>query len=203
MSADIVSDRVTTVPSGVGGAVGVEKGHWFVAIVKHNTEKASGIKLTNSGYQCYVPTQEETRVWKNGRRTIVDRVVIPSVVFVRCTENIRKEIVNLPFISRFMTNRAGSATKTGHKPLATIPDEQIRKLQFMLGNSDVPVSFSTAPYKKGDFVRVIRGRLLGLVGEVQKIDDKHSELTVGLDFLGNARLAIETINVEPVSANMR
>lgn len=98
-----------------------------------------------------------------------------------------------------MTNKAGIVTQAGHKPIASIPDEQIDRLQFMLGNSDTPVSFSAIPYKRGDIVRVIRGKLLGLVGEVQKIDDKHSELTVCLDFLGYASLAIETINVEPIN----
>lgn len=198
MSAEIIITSVPTVPSGVGSAVGVEKGRWFVAIVKHNTEKASGEKLAKLGYESYVPIQEEMRVWKNGRKAKVERVVIPSVVFVLCTEEVRKEVVNLPFISRFMTNKAGNLTQLGHRPLATIPDSQIEKLRFMLGHSEVPVVFSPAPYKKGDLVRVIRGGLLGLVGEVQRIDDRHSEIIVSLDFLGNARLAIETINVEPI-----
>ena len=198
MSADNELNCVTTEPFGVGGAVGMGQNHWFVALVKQNTEKSSKEKLTRLGYYCYVPVQEELRIWKNGKKAIIERVVIPSVVFVRCTESVRKEVVNLPFVYRFMTNNAGDTTQTGHKPLASIPDEQINKLQFMLGNSDTPVSFSSAPYKKGDFVRVIRGKLLGLTGEIQKIDDKHSELTVSLDFLGNASLKIETINVEPI-----
>ena len=45
MSAGIVTHRVTTVPSGVGGAVGVEKRCWFVAIVKNNTEKMAYERL--------------------------------------------------------------------------------------------------------------------------------------------------------------
>ncbi len=199
MNANNESNGVTTGPSGAGGAVGMKQNRWFVALVKQNTEKSSGEKLTRLGYHCYVPVQNEMRIWKNGRKTVVSRVVIPSVVFVRCTENNRKEIVNLPYISRFMTNKAGIVTQAGHKPIASIPDEQIDRLQFMLGNSDTPVSFSAIPYKRGDIVRVIRGKLLGLVGEVQKIDDKHSELTVCLDFLGYASLAIETINVEPIN----
>lgn len=199
MSADIVTDSVTTVLPGAGGAAGMEKIHWFVAVVRHNTEKSAAEKLEKTGYRCYVPVQEEVRVWKNGRRATVERVVIPSVVFVNCTEEVRKEIVRLPYISRFMTDKAGTPTATGHKPFASIPDMQIDRLKFMLGNSDTPVMFSPAPYRRGDVVRVIRGRLLGLVGEIQHIDDRHSELTVRLDCLGNARLAIETINVEPVS----
>lgn len=199
MCTDTETNNVTATHTGVGDAVGVDKAQWFVAVVKHNTEKSTGEKLLKLGYECYVPVQKEIHIMKDGRRSKVARCVIPSIVFVKCTESIRKEIVLLPFISRFMTNKAGRLTNAGHKPLATIPTEQIERLQFMLGNSDVPVTFSVAPYKKGDLVKVIRGKLLGLIGEVQVIDDKHSEITVSLDFLGNAKLAIETINVEPVS----
>ncbi len=68
----------------------------------------------------------------------------------------------------------------------------------MVGNSDTPIVFFSMPYKKGDWVRVIRGKLAGLEGEVKTIDDKHSEVIVNLDFLGNARLTIETTDIEPI-----
>lgn len=188
---------VATVPNGVGDAVGVEKSQWYVAIVKHNTEKSCAEKLDKMGIQTYVPIQAEYRIWKNGRKAKIDRVVIPSIVFIKCTETERREIVKLPFINRFMTNKARVSTNT-NKPLAIIPDDQISTLKFMVGNSDTPIIFSNHPYKKGDYVRVVRGNLMGLEGEIQLIDDKHSELIISLDYLGNARLTIETINIEPI-----
>lgn len=189
---------VATVPDGVGDAVGVEKSQWYVAIVKHNTEKSCAEKLEKIGIQTYVPTQSEYKVWKNGRKAKIDRVVIPSTVFIKCTEQERREIVKLPFINRFMTNKAGVSANSFNKPLAIIPDNQITTLKFMVGNSDTPIIFSDHPYKKGDYVRVVRGKLMGLEGEVQAIDNKHSELIIRLDYLGNARLTIETINIEPI-----
>lgn len=191
-------DRVMTVPFGVGSAVGVSKSHWYVAIVKNNTEKSSSEKLVKLGHECYVPLQEEFRVWKNGRKTKVNRVVIPTIIFINCKESERKEIVKYPFILRFMTNRAASPTNSGGKPLAIIPDSQIQKLMFMVGNSDTPVIFSYVPYKKGDWVRVVRGRLAGLEGEVTAINASQSEVVVSLDCLGNARLTIETIDIESI-----
>lgn len=198
MSAYIVSKNVVTVPSGVGSAVGVSESHWFVAIVKNNTEKSVLEKLKKFGYECYVPLQEELRIWKNGKRAVVERVVIPAMVFIKCTEYVRKDIVTLPYIIRFLANRAGTSLNGTAKPLAIIPDVQMKKLMFMVGNSDSPISFSSIPYKKGDLVRVIRGKLAGLEGEVKAVDDKHSEIIVNLDFLGNARLTIETIDVERI-----
>ncbi len=198
MSADSNYSSVMTGPSGVGSAVGVAKSNWYVAIVKNNTEKSVSEKLVELGYECYVPVQNELRIWKNGRKSNVARVVIPTMVFINCSESTRKEIVRYPYILRFMTNRAGTSLNIGNKPLAVIPDVQIKKLMFMVGNSDTPVVFSSKSYKKGDWVKVIRGKLAGLEGEVRAIDDKYSEVIVNLNFLGNARLAIETINIEPI-----
>ena len=191
------SDPIATVPDGVGDAVGVPKSRWFVAIVKNNTEKSASEKLEKLGFKPYLPIQKETRIWKNGKRAVVERVVIPSVIFVNCTEDERKEIVNLYFINRFMTNKAGSSTNST-KPLAIIPDSQIRTLQFMLGNSDTPVTITSRPFKKGDKVRVIRGKLKGLEGEVMDLNKDKTELVVGLDFFGCAKLTTDTINVEVI-----
>lgn len=180
----------------VDDAVGLPNAQWFVAIVNHNAEKGIAAKLDKLGIISYLPLQTEHRVWKNGRKVKIDRVVIPSVIFIRCTEQERRRIVEFPFINRFMINKARNVNGMTTHPLATIPDTQIEKLKFMTGNSDNPVYFYNTPYIKGERVRVVRGRLSGLEGEVRSIDDKHSEIIVNLDSLGNARLTIETINVE-------
>jgi len=182
----------------VGDAVGVSKSHWYVAIVNNNTEKSSAARLNNLGIENYLPTQAEVRVWKNGRRAKIDRVVIPSIVFIYCTEQKRREIVGYPFINRFMTNKAATSVNSAGKPLATVPEEQIDRLKFMLGQSDIPVTITDKPYKAGDKVRVIRGRLAGLEGEVMDLKSAKSELIVSLNFIGCARLSINTINLESI-----
>lgn len=198
MGTDTKYAENMTVPSGVGSAVGVTKTHWYVAIVKNNTEKNVLEKLSNLGCYCYVPSQTEIRIWKNGRKSKVVRVLIPAVVFINCDEVTRKKIVGLPYILRFMTNRAGNTSCNGNKPLAVIPDDQMKKLMFMIGNSDSPVTFSSISYKKGDLIKVVRGKLAGLEGEVKTIDNKHSEVIIAIDFLGSAKVTIETINIEPI-----
>lgn len=201
MKTDTPVQSVATVSSDVGDAVGVPDGDrfWFIAIVKHNTEKASAEKLLKAGYQCYVPIQEEIRIWRNGKRAKIDRVVIPAVIFVYCTDAERKEMIKFPFLLRYMTNPAGGNLQHGHKPLAIIPAEQIQKLRFMLGNAESPVCFGQAIFQIGDLVRVIRGKLSGLVGEVHVIDKKRSRLFVRLNCLGSASLEIDNANVEPVN----
>ena len=172
-----------------------------MAIVNRNSEKQSAEKLEKLGVETYVPIQKEIRVWKNGRKSKVDRIVIPATLFVHCTEAIRREIVGLPFIFRFLTNRAGSLKDSALKPVAIIPEKEIGRLKFMLGQSDIPVSLTSRPYIKGDKVRVVRGSLMGLEGEVVDMSSSKVELTVDMDMLGGARLLIDTVNLELVDNN--
>lgn len=182
----------------VDSAVGVAGSKWFVAIVHFHTEKQSAEKLNKMGVETYLPTQQEIRVWKNGRKAKVDRIVIPSTVFIHCTEAKRRELVKLPFLYRFLTNKAGAAGESSRKPIAVISDNEINRLKFMLGQSDVPVEITERPYRVGNKVRVIRGGLKGLEGEVFEMDAVKSEVIVVLETLGCARLVIETKNIEIV-----
>jgi len=197
VKADIhTRDNVPSVANVVDDAVGMEKSHWYVAIVNHNSEKTVAEKLDKLSVANYLPIQTEIRVWRNGRKAKVDRVVIPSVIFIHCTESERKGIVGLPFIFRFMTDKAGSTSESGSKPVVTIPDNQIERLKFMLGQSDILVEVTEKPFKTGDKVRVIRGSLAGLEGEVTDLNSAKSKLVVALDFFGCARLSIDTVNLE-------
>ncbi len=195
MCTDADNKSVATAPDGVGDAVGVENRKWFVAIVGHNTEKASQKRLEELGHEAYVAKQTVVRVWKNGRKARVDRVIIPSVVFIRCTEDERREIVGLPFVKRFMMNKAANV-QGQVKSLAVIPQKQIDTLRFMLGQSDIPVDFVDAPIRMHDRVVVTRGNLQGMEGEVIHTESGKSEVIVRIDILGSAKLSIETINLE-------
>ncbi len=184
---------------------GAEKGvsaaslprRWYVAVVSHNSEKKVAERLAGLGQESWVASQKVRRIWRNGRKATVDRVVIPSKVFVKCTEPERREIVKLPFISRFLSDRALSGSSITASRLAVIPQEQIDRLRFMLGQSDVPVEITAAPYRPGDRITVVRGSLKGLRGEVVRTADGKTELAVRLDMLGCARLIIDSSDVVP------
>lgn len=191
----------TTGPAGVDGAVGVPEPKWFVAIVNSRHEKVVAdhlSKLPELIEDSYVATQKEMKVWKNGRRKLIDRVVIPSMVFVKCTENQRRTLVTFPYINRFLVNR--SANSNGlNKPVAVIGDEEIAKLKFMLGQSERPVDFVSTIYKVKDTVRVVRGKLCGLTGEILTDSDGTSTLMVGIAMLGGAKVQIDSTDVEKIN----
>lgn len=172
---------------------------WFVAIVNNNTEKAVGERIAKLGFETYVATQTVYRTWRNGKRARIEQVLLPALVFVRCTERERRELVNLPYVNRFMTNKAADRGSSLTSPLAVIPQRQIDTLRFMLGQSDIPVTFVSRPYRVHDRIRVARGKLTGLEGEVVRTSEGKSELIVRIDILGCASVSIDTIDVEPLT----
>lgn len=186
----------TAVPPGVDGAGGVSDAKWFVAIVNPRHEKTVADKLQKINLETYVAIQQEVHQWANGRRKKVDRVVIPSMVFVKCSEQERRRIVTLPYILRFLVNRSGSSANGLNKPIAVIGEAEMEKLKFMLGHSDTPVEFVPTEFRIHDTVRVIRGNLAGLEGEIRANSDGTHTLLVSLSVLGGALLHIHPHDVE-------
>ena len=145
-----------------GDAVGLPPPHvprrrWYIAIVGNNSEKLCGQRLLKLfaewqkyGKDCevYVPIQRVLRrLGDSGRRTYVERVVLPTYVFVRCTEaERRRDIAYLPFVKRFFVNIAG-APVNGHRPVATIPDAQMACLRRMIEGASLPVTVSDRPVR--------------------------------------------------------
>lgn len=196
---DVYKDRTSDLygsASGVDGAVGVPETKWFIAIVNNRTEKSVAEKLSKLGVEHYLPVQEEIHLWANGKRAKVQKVMIPSKIFIHCTEQRRREIVNLPYIFRFMTNISEKRAPSGFRPLAVVPDDEIRQLKFMLGVPGVKVTFSES-FVKGAMVRVVRGPFKGLCGEIlQDADSDTHRLYINLDFLGSASVAIDPTDIE-------
>lgn len=202
----ITNDNIATANNDAGDAVGVSKPlKWYVAVVSNNTEKVCAERIAALGYDTYVPTQKELRRWKNGRRKIIDRIVIHAAVFVRCTETDRRHhIVNLPFVKRFMVDRAAATNKFGFHPVAVVPDREIEKLRFILYNSDAAVTIEPLPLRLGDKVRVVRGKLIGLEGNIIRCeghdtsDSSNLDIVVQLDILGCARMNISPMDLEKI-----
>lgn len=199
MSANIDSNIVSTATYVVDDAVGVANRYWYIGVVGTNTEKASLEKLGKFGVECYLPTQVEYKVRKNGRKAKVSRVVIPSTIFIKCTETERLKIVKFPFIKRFMIDRALMKSNSKANPIARVPEKEIELLRFMLDNSESPVAIADKPFRKGTAVKVIRGKLMGLEGEILEFNSTRTELVVALDIFGCAKLIIDSINVEPIN----
>lgn len=152
---------------------------WLVAYVQSCLEKKTAQRLAAMGIECYLPVQSEIRQWSD-RRKRVDRLVIPMMIFVHVSPQERPLPLSLQAVSRYMVLR-------GESTPAVIPDEQMAQFRFMLDYSPEAVEMCSTPLAPGDAVKVIKGPLAGLEGELITIDGK-SKVAIRLDMLGCAHV---------------
>lgn len=166
---------------------------WLVAYVQSCLEKKTAQRLAAMGIECYLPVQSEIRQWSD-RRKRVDCLVIPMMIFVHVTPQERPLPLSLQAVSRYMVLRGESAP-------AVIPDEQMDRFRFMLDYSPEAVEMCSAPLAPGDAVKVIKGPLAGLEGELITVNGK-SKVAVRLDMLGCAHVDVPIGFVEKKGEEM-
>ena len=121
------------------------------------------------------------------------------MVFVHVNEQERLQVLkDFPVIKCFLTDKAAQPNEFGRHPFAVIPDKQMERLQFMLYNADSAVSFTSEPLSQGDHIRVVRGPLATLEGQVIR-QNNSSCLVVTLDTLGSAMVTISPDDLEKIS----
>ena len=176
---------------GTGEGVAHSK-RWYVALVRMHHEKKVSQRLSNMGIDSFVPVQQQIHQWSD-RRKAVDTVLLPMMVFVHADQKERMEALSLSTVSRYMVLRGE------HSP-AVIPDEQMARFRFMLDYSDEAISMNSSPLARGEQVRVIKGPLTGLVGELVTVEGK-SKVAVRLTMLGCACVDMPSGYVERTKEN--
>ena len=166
---------------------------WLVAYVQSCLEKKTAQRLAAMGIECYLPVQSEIRQWSD-RRKRVDCLVIPMMIFVHVTPQERPLPLSLQAVSRYMVLR-------GESTPAVIPDEQMDRFRFMLDYSPEAEKMCSAPLAPGDAVKVIKGPLAGLEGELITVNGK-SKVAVRLDMLGCAHVDVPIGFVEKKGEEM-
>lgn len=153
--------------------------NWLVAYVRLYHEKKTCARLTTLGIEHFLPVQQEFHQWSD-RVKKVERILIPMMIFVHVTSEERQQVLSLAAISRFMVLRGSSIP-------ATIPDAQMEQFKFMLNYSEEPIELRLTPFLPGQQVRVIKGPLIGLEGELVTLSGK-SKVIVKLNSLGYAQV---------------
>ena len=150
---------------------------WYVALVRMHHEKKVCERLGKIGIESFVPVQQEVHQWSD-RRKVVESVLLPMMVFVHVTPEERKEVLSFSTVSRYLVMRGESSP-------TVIPDDQMARFRFMLDYSDDVISMNNSPLARGEKVRVIKGPLRGLLGELVTVDGR-SKIAVRLNMLGCA-----------------
>lgn len=161
---------------------------WIAVYTRPRSEKKAAFELNKLGIETYLPIQKLLRKWSD-RKKIVDVPVIPMILFAYITSDDLHEIKGHPLILSYISN----SKKEGP---AHIPNDQIEKLKFMLGQSEVPVSFEQSYFKSNEIVEIVRGSLKGLIGQVKAVKDDMTEVWISIDLLGGAVMRIKSAELE-------
>lgn len=165
--------------------------YWVAAFVQIRSEKAVGKKLDGLGIENYVPSQWEYHQWSD-RKKKVERVVIPMIVFIHTDKAIMKQLATYSFINKVLTY-------PGQRPPAIIPDEQIESLKFMLKQSDSQIEMHDQVFKTGEMVRIMRGPLKDLEGELCRVQAEKPMVAVQINCLGYACVSIEKSDIKVIA----
>lgn len=165
--------------------------HWFVAYVRSCREKKAAEKLDALGYEYYLPVQRVVRQWSD-RRKIVDRLVIPRVIFVRCSEIDRRRSLELVSdIYRYITTK-------GPYTASVVRDSEMEVFRYMVEKGNRSVYVTDASFAPGDRVRVISGPLEGLECELVSIAGKRC-LAVHLGDFGTATMDLDIDTIKKIT----
>ena len=150
-----------------------DKLNWYAAYTRVNQELVIKKKLDELGVENYLPQEERVRETPLGRKKI--RVIlIHGMIFIRTDK-----ATSFSLLNDHMLNVVYLKDREGRRSLI-IPDKQMEDFMFLLDFSTDGVEVLNKDLKRGDRVRVIKGPLLGLEGELVRLKG-HKRVVIRLD----------------------
>lgn len=194
-----VSETADKSPTNVhkGSGFAMEKAKWYIAECKATRERAIRTMLQRAGYEAYIASRSETHVYKSRNRREVEKIVLPSRVFVRTEKkNLMAILLAYSSIYRFQMDKASKVDDHGNLPFAFVPEDQMQQLQYVLGNAPNPVTFTADDLVLNQKIRVMRGPLAGLEGWFHQ-KGSTSYIVVRVE-MGSSHYACTEIPIEDV-----
>lgn len=155
---------------------------WYVLFVNTNQEeKVKKIleKEMSDNYKLIIPTRE-LKERKNGEWHYIRRKLFPGYIFIKTTMNINiyYKFKDIPEIIRMLRNE---------DEILTVSENELKILRILINNSDNNIGIS-ALYRDRDNIRIISGPLLGLEGQIIKINFRKGRAKVNLNFMNEVRI---------------
>ena len=135
------------------------KKQWLVLYTKPRNEKKVTLRLTEKGYQVYLPLIKTLRQW-NDRKKKVKLPMFPSYVFIYLSELEREEVVRDPGVLNFLFWLG--------KP-AVVRDKEMEAIEEIAEKGEEIEVTGRRP-EKGQFVEIPDGPFKGMTGEIDKVD---------------------------------
>ena len=165
-----------------------DKLRWYAVYTAPRAEKKVSERFTQAGIEHYLPMQTVKRRWSDR----VKEVLVPVVngyIFV--------QIPVTYFLKVTAIYGAIAFVREGGQPVA-IPDNQLEALRFMVGHADEPVEYSSESFERGEPIKIIKGPLEGMMGELVEMKGKHKVL-IRLERFGCAITEVPMSFVEKIS----
>ena len=148
---------------------------WFAAKTGASQERKIKQQLDELGVENFLPLREQLRIIRNKKCKIL-RPLIPRLIFIHCSKEHVYKLINEYFVPiSYMHNLE---TKC---PLV-VPDKQMRDFIFFVDFASDSFRVINDKLKPGDRVRIIKGELAGIEGELIRIKG-HKRVVVRLNGL--------------------
>ena len=138
---------------------------WFAARAGNCQEIKAKEQLQKYGIEHFVPTVI-TLVERRGRKVRTEKSLIGNLVFIRSTKQTACSLVNyrgLPV--HFIPDRCGGSS------MLTVPDKQMEDFRRVFEYSAAEGADPTIVLEAGDKVRIIKGDLKGVEGQVIETEE--------------------------------
>ena len=150
-----------------------KKIHWYVAYTQVNQELLIKKKLDELGIENFLPLEEQVQDTPLGRKTI--RVLlIHGMIFIRTDK-----VTSFSLINEYSLNIVYLKDLEGRRSLI-VPDKEMEDFMFLLDFSPDGIEILNKDLKRGDRVRVIKGPLQGLMGELVRLRG-HKRVVIRLE----------------------
>lgn len=147
--------------------------YWYAAYTKINQELTIKRRLEGLEVENYLATRDEMRETPRGKKN-VRVILIPHLIFIHTDQLTAFSLLNDHGLSIIYLKDP----ETRH--LLVVPDKQMRDFMFVLDFSENTVEVINEELKCGDRVRVVKGPLTGLEGELLRIKG-HKRVIVRLE----------------------
>ncbi len=130
-------------------------------------------------YKFIVPTRE-LRERKDGQWRNVKRRLFPGYVLI-------KGIMNVDVYYKLKKTPGIIKLLRSEDEVLTVDERELRVLKILIDNEDNNIGISKL-YKQNDNIRITAGPLVGLEGQILKVDSRKGRAKVNLSFMNEERV---------------
>lgn len=152
--------------------------NWYAIYTKPRAEKKVFERLSQKGFNAYLPLVASIRIWSDRKKKILTPL-IPSYVFV----NTHKDAV---FETLQIEGTSGLLRYLG-KP-AIIKNHEIENLKILMNDIEQVSLLDDITFEEGEEVEVVKGPFTGLIAQSVCIQGKY-RIIVEIEAMGS-RLAV-------------